>query len=300
MAFERFNINNNRGTSSFKGERPGVYGIPSGISIGSGARNPRLPGKPGVGAPPLGGPLPPFQGLSVSAGPVTPGAGPIGGTMFPGGERPGTYGVPAPGGSATIGNEFNTGTVPMPTPGPGNYYNPRFPRPNPPGAPGGSVNAGPQAPGGSPLGGTMVPGGERPGTYGVKPGSSGGKPFQGNKGPVKAPPAPWQETGRFQGLDMPAWTFRRSGVKRGNGKTGKNPPPSNDKPTVPGTSQPPGTQWGNPTAPFPQNPYDVPAPLNPANNPWLASLPQRDWMTMPSASPGYDQAPPQGPWRPPY
>lgn len=89
----------------------------------------------------------------------------------------------------------------------------------------------------------------------------------------------------------------------GGGK-GRNPKPvTNTKPPVTGTptnpTTPPG-QWGNPTAPFPQNPYDVPRPLQPANNPWLASLPQRDWMTMPSASPGYDQAPPPVPWRPPY
>lgn len=229
MAFERFSTNNNRGTSSFKGERPGVYGIPLGISIGAGVRNPRIPSKPGGGNPPLGGPLPPFQGGSAAAGPITPISGP--------------------------------------------------------------------------LGGTMIPGGERPSTYDVKPGAL----QQGmGKGQPKALPAPWQEVGRFQGLNMPAWTFRRSGVKLEdsllrNKKPGPNkPPPSNDKPTVPGPVQPPGTQWGNPTAPFPQNPYDVPAPLNPANNPWLASLPQRDWMTMPSASPGYEQAPPPGPWRPPY
>lgn len=78
--------------------------------------------------------------------------------------------------------------------------------------------------------------------------------------------------------------------------------PTNAKPPVtpPTTSTPLPPQWGNPTKPFPQNPYDIPAPVNAANNPWLASLPRRDWMLMPSASPGYEQGPPPAPWRPPY
>lgn len=91
----------------------------------------------------------------------------------------------------------------------------------------------------------------------------------------------------------------RGGGAGGGGGGGKKPPATNKPPTT-STPLPPAGQWGNPTAPFPQNPYDVPNPLQPVNNPWLASLPQRDWMTMPSASPGYDQAPPPFPWRPPY
>lgn len=91
--------------------------------------------------------------------------------------------------------------------------------------------------------------------------------------------------------------FPVSGFGKGLGKKPK--PPGTDKPTGTTPAAPP-PQWANPTAPFPQNPYDIPAPLQPANNPWLASLPQRDWMTMPSASPGYQQSPPPPPWRPPY
>lgn len=85
-------------------ERPGTYGVTA-----PGAPDPRGNGLPGYGGggqmpPSMGGPLPPFNGGSVGGGntaagtPMNPGSNwPLGGNPAPGGERPGTYGIPAPG-----------------------------------------------------------------------------------------------------------------------------------------------------------------------------------------------------------
>lgn len=89
-------------------------------------------------------PAPGGGSASFNPGLGQPGAGPIGGNMMPGGERPGTYGVPMPGAG-----------------GPTNY--PGIERPMPP--MGNSANAGMMPPGGGPIGGQYMPGGVRPGTY---------------------------------------------------------------------------------------------------------------------------------------
>lgn len=130
----------------------------------------------------------PGGGASFNPGLGQPGAGPIGGNMMPGGERPGTYGVPMPGAGGPTnypGIERPMPPMPMGRPtdmmyrgpeqmppgfgnrpgflggGPTNY--PGVERPMPP--MGNSANAGMMPPGAGPVGGNMMPGGVRPGTY---------------------------------------------------------------------------------------------------------------------------------------
>jgi hypothetical protein len=98
-----------------------------------------------------------FGGNTVGAGPQAPGNGPMGGQVFPGGERPGAYGVDGPS-NPYLPKGYD--------PSQGQQIRPPMGGPLPP-FQGGSMNAGPQAPGGSPMGGNMFPGGERPGAYGV-------------------------------------------------------------------------------------------------------------------------------------
>lgn len=282
---------------------------PNGVEPGPGFANPN---------PIFGEPLAPRTGPRIYNGPEKPGNWkPVGGF---GGDMPST-GVPLP--------PYNPNGV---EPGPG------FARPTPPSFDGMRPNrpTGSIIPPGlkpsnpiawyNSLGGL----GANPNSPGIGTGTvSGNNP----RGPTKDPFQPAAVSKPAAGNAANVGPFTRGGgtgywtsVFMGNknwkdifaalgsgqsnlgkvqtlGGSKKPSTPTNQKPTTPPPVQPPApppTQWGNPTAPFPQNPYDVPAPMVPANNPWLASLPQRDWMTMPSASPGYQQAPPPPPWRPPY